>query len=420
MSKYAVNRKKAKLSQDDLRPNTTNNYRRPVDPSSLMNDANPHNYHVEERARAMTSLKNMSLDGPNKILMWNDQEKMDIILTSAAPSEPENVRMQALGILNNLSFEEKIRDVCYLMDSKFHDRTLESLKSEESTCIKSVGFRLMSNLSLSKCNHVQMYDDACWILANISIDEPQEMRRDAFTTLRRLTSCCSENRARFWEEITMRQCLLSAASPQQPASVREQALRVVGNLALEPLLGVKMWKRVDGVRELLLDAIAIDNSVPIQEAAIIAIANLAAYETNQEHMYECAHAQLAVLCHTNRAACVRAHALRAFQRCTQIDAVKRKVGVAWILDTKSIQWLTNGARKVESNEVRLEALCAIANVAKLEENRQHMWRTEWLRNVILEACQPVVLPGIPTKNTPAIEKCALEILQQLTGVKGLI
>jgi hypothetical protein len=418
MSKYAVKHRQVKLSQDDLRPNTTNNFRRPWDASALLSDANPDNHLVQERARAMSSLKNMSLDGPNKIIMYNDQNQMDVVLLSAAPCEPESVRVQALGVMKHLSFDLEIREKAYLTNQKFHDRTLEALKLDEPTCINIEGFRIMSNLSMSECNHVQMYDDACWMLASVSVDEPMEIRRDAFTSLRRLTFCCSENRIRLWEEISMRRCLLAAAAPQQPASIREQALRVVGNLALEPVLGVKLWTRVDGVRDLLLEAASIEESVPIQEASIIAIANLAAYEKNQEHMFECAHVQLGLLAGSKRAACVRAHALRAFQLCTEIDAVKRKVGVLWSTDSESIRWLIKGAAKVETNDVRIAALTALGNLATLEENRQSMWRTEWFRDVVLEACQPIVIPGIPTKNTPAIEQKALEILEILTGVSG--
>jgi len=381
-----------------------------------MEDANPENCKIEERARALRSLKNLSLDSPNKSIIWKDAQKKVTILRSVNEIEPESVRVEALGILKNMSLDVNVRVEMY-QDEQFRDQILNSIRVEESSVIRKEGFRLMANLAIAEELRVQMYEDACWNLCDISPSALEETRRDAFKTLQYLT-LATENKARLWEEFDMRKRLLQAAAPGQPQAVREPALGIIANLVLDPKLGKKLWKSIAGVRDLLIDAASATNKIALQENALRAIANLASFPENQEHMFmhEPALMQLSKSANVKRAACVRRWALCAFRHCTENDVVKKTVGDRWQQDTSRLKWLTNGARKIEPNSIRIEAIRAIANLAELESNQQPLWSTEWLRDVILTACQPVVLPGIPTKNTPEIEHEALRAMGLLTGV----
>ena len=422
MSKYSIpsskkSNRSAKLSQDDLRPNTTNNYRRPTDPVALMADANPNNYKTEERSRALRSLKNMCLDYPNKKIVWKDTEKKLTILRSAFSSEPEAVRIEALGIIKNMSLDEYVRNAMYT-DPEFKQRILDAIRIEESIAIRTEGYRIMANLSISKCNRIVMYDEACWNLINISsMAGSVEMKRNALKTMSYLTLEL-ENQNRLWEEFDMRRLLLIGASSAQPQGVREYALKIISNLVLNPKLGIKLWKSIAGIKNILLENASIDNKIAVQEYALCAIANLATFSTNQEAMFTCevTRKQLSISADIKRASCVRRQALRTFRLCSENNDIKILMGDLWRKEKESLRWLANGLKKQEPNDIRIESITTIANIAEHEPNRQPMWRTEWLRDVVLVACQPVALPGIPTKNTPAIEMQAVRALGLLTGV----
>jgi CHAT domain-containing protein len=88
----------------------------------------------------------------------------------------------------------------------------------------------------------------------------------------------------------------------------------------------------------------------------------------------------------------------------------------WNRSPKLIHIIMEGGKKTVVNFIRVEAIETIANLANISENRNLMWQNRGCRNVVLSACEVVVLPT-NVDTTPPIEAAGLKALGLLTGVK---
>jgi hypothetical protein len=423
---------KSKLVEDVLRPNTTNNHHRLKLKEKTLLDAT--SYNLEDRKVALEAIRALSLDDLTKSKIWNDKKQRQIILDACNTNVPDDLRIVGLRILKNISFQyDTIGELWN--NTKSHQVINDALVLSDNVQIKFIAIGILANVALNDKNKEEMYDQFCWTLCNIISDTsiPPIFRdsivKDSFKVLRRLTEL-KENKQRFYDQREMKQCLFKAASLHETNIVREQAFGILCNLARNQAVAQKMWKRIDGAKDLLLEASedtndgkftmkakfgASKNSIGVRQNALETMSLLAAFETNQIQMFNNDFVIERIISGAGirQPQTVRRFALQTIRHLSLNDEIAK---LMWNRSPKLIHIIMEGGKKTVVNFIRVEAIETIANLANISENRNLMWQNRGCRNVVLSACEVVVLPT-NVDTTPPIEAAGLKALGLLTGVK---
>jgi hypothetical protein len=429
-----------------LRPNTTNNERRLARPRLVIAAAG-NTIDAMHRRTALRDLRTWSLEPSGRAQIFGDPEIWSKVVKGACPGQPEGVRVEALGVMKNVSLAAggpgwtgaacaaSIKRDMWGDAKKTRATLVEAIAPDAPVRVREMAMGVLANLvSEVTLRSACMRDRECmaWVVdaARPFHSNSPPLRKQALRVLRSLSLDPGLQRQMYADKKGCRAVVFVGAmggdsGGATPAGqtrqmiqvgVREQSLGVICNMATS--LAQELWKS-RRVRQAVTSGADPSQLIVIREVALRCLVNFAGEPQIRRVMWSDQDVRTQLLGaagfpdHRPRPAILKRQAISAL--CNLSAGVDNS-------DNKAEMWadalgvrevLLRGSTRDQPEDVRLQGFSAIANLSANAALRAEMWAHERVRSLLLEGAAPDNPRG-----SKLVEAAALRALANLGEVAG--
>lgn len=435
-----------------LRPNTTNNERRLTQPRLVIAAAGNTIDAVHKRT-ALRDLRTWSLEPSGRAQIFREQEIWSKVVKGARSSQPEGVRIEALGVMKNVSLDAggpgsngagSIRR-CMWGDERTTRATLaEAIAPDAPVRVREMGMGVLANLVADATIRLEFIRDRDCMTWVVDAARPsggkdgvpqnsQSLRKQALRVLRSLSLDRGLQRQMYEDKKGCREVVFAGAMRRGDSSeaatapagktrqmievgVREQSLGVICNMANS--LARELWKS-RRVRKAVTSSADPSQLTAIREVALRCLVNLAAEPLLRRAMWgdQDVRGQLLGAAgfpdHRPRPAVLKRQALSALCNLASGGENQENKAEMWADALGVREVLLRGSARDQPEDVRVQSFSAIANLSSNASLREEIWAHERVRGLLLEGAAPDNPRG-----SKLVETAALRALANLGEVAG--